>query len=174
MMGDNQQFCSNCGTRSLAASTAGAPDRPPPPPVYPPPPRSSGVIVVVIVLVVVVAIGLVAAAALFLANPGIDMSGEVSIDSADVDDRPVDAEPEPGNRIINIVLTMTNHGSSEVPLEPSNFELEVAGGGIYPPTDKVDTTMPDALPPGGTETFNLAFEVPESAEPTTVRYTGPA
>lgn len=175
-----QQYCPNCGAKRPVAGTVPAePPNPPAPayapPPYPPPPppaQGRGVVAVVIVLIVVLVIAAIAFAALFLISPSEPQGDAVTIDSATVLDEPVGAEPEAGNRIINLRITMTNHGSSDLLLDRNDFELEVGGGERYPATDKVATTLPDTLGPGSTGTFTMAFEVPQDAEPRSVHFDG--
>jgi hypothetical protein len=43
---------------------------------------------------------------------------------------------------------------------------------MYAPTDKVSTTMPSTMSPNSSDTFTMAFEIPDTVDPQTVHFDG--
>lgn len=180
MRGD-EEVCANCGTRRGQTTPPTTPANLPPYATnYPTPPRGNrGLILVVIVAAAVLIIGLIAAV-IILDNP--DNSPEVlpdqpadgvTIDSVNIDDRPMaGVEPQPGNQVVRLSLTMTNHADRPVLMGVDDFQLETADGELYPSSPEASPEIPDTLAPGETATFSVGFEIPEDAQPDTVHFNG--
>jgi len=78
--------------------------------------------------------------------------------------------PETGSKYVQLTVVFVNKDDNSLSLGSFEFELEVAGGARYDSTWSVDDTVPASIAPGGSATFTIAFEIPNTATPQKLIY----
>lgn len=78
--------------------------------------------------------------------------------------------PESGNRYVQLTVVFANKDDYSVSLSSFEFKLEVIGGARYDSTWGVDDTVPSSIASGGSATFTIAFEIPDSLTPSKLIY----
>jgi hypothetical protein len=78
------------------------------------------------------------------------------------------AQPDNGNKLIAITVTIKNNSSSEnYDYNPLNFEVKDSSGNMVLPSGKLmdlqNSLQVGTLAPGGTVTANIGYEVPSSS-----------
>jgi hypothetical protein len=165
---DNTLFCSYCGNRvgpdwGIGPGTQeGAPKQ-----------KASEVLVLVVVLVVVA----VVIAGIFITVVVMNEVGK-EITTSDVEITVLSSgtpasyifPPDTGKKYVQLTVLLSNNEDTSITLSSFEFQLEVVGGARYYSTWNVDDTVPASVSAGGSATFTIAFEIPDTAVPQKLIY----
>jgi len=165
---NDTSFCSHCGNKvGPSWGTTNAPSA------VESKKKTSEIVVLLVVLVVVVVViagmyiaviaGREAARDITTANVEITV-----LSSAAPDDYLY--PPETGSKYVQLTVAFVNKDDHSLSLSFVEFQLEVVGGARYDVTWGVDDTVPASIAPGGSATFTIAFEIPNSAIPQKLIY----
>ena len=165
---DDTSFCSHCGNK--VGPSWGTTN---PPRAVESKKKTSEIAVVLVVLVVVV----VVIAGIYIAVTAIREAAR-DITTANVEITVLSSSapndylypPETGSKYVQLTVAFVNKDDHSLSLSFVEFQLEVAGGARYDSTWGVDDTVPASIAPGGSATFTIAFEIPNSAIPQKLVY----
>jgi hypothetical protein len=164
------QYCQGCGDRVDNASEGAAATSPP----YVVPTAGRSRTPQVIALVAVLLVVAITLGALALWN-GQDRtaSGGVTLSMVDLVDPAEGTLPaDPGNRYVQVILTLANRAGGAVALGPSDFQLLGDDGSYYEHSPYATADMPEVVTDGGSATLTVGFEVPEGVRPVKIVYNG--
>jgi len=164
---DNASFCPHCGNKigaSLGTTIT---------PVVGSKKDSNAllafVVVVVVVVVIVAGLYIVLTAARQVAKDIVTADVRITVLSK-TSSVYTYFSPDSGKEFVQLTVVFENNGDSSLSLASYEFEVEVVGGARYDSTWKVTDTVPASIAPGGSATFTMAFEIPDSAVPQNLVY----
>ena len=164
---DNTSFCPHCGNRVGLNQGTTAPSA------IDTKKKTNEVAVLLVVLVVVVVI---AAGVYFAVAVAREAARDITTAKVEITVLSSAAPndylyfPDTGNRYVQLTVVFVNKDDSSISLSSFEFKIEVTGGARYDSTWAVDDTVPSSIGPGGSATFTIAFEIPETAVPAKLIY----
>lgn len=78
--------------------------------------------------------------------------------------------PDPGNRFVQVSMTLQSKMPKSLDLNPLYFTLETSDGLSHDYSYAITPVIPDGIQPGASTIIKVTFEISESAEPTKLIY----